>query len=124
MSPVLLIGLVVILCICVAAFMLLSGGGDSEQAVYNPPTTEPASFASTLADRPTSTPLPIVPESPTTPPKPFNPPSTSEGQSWLVMFYQDADDKILEEDIYVDLNKAERAGSSDRIHLVTQLDRY
>jgi len=125
MSPVMLIGLVVILCICVAAFMLLSGGGDSEQAAYYPPTTEPASAVSALPDRPTSTPLPIVPESPATPPEPFTPPSTtSEGQSWLVMFYQDADDKILEEDIYVDLNEAERAGSTDRVHLVTQLDRY
>jgi hypothetical protein len=40
------------------------------------------------------------------------------------MFYQDADDKILEQDIYVDLNEAERVGSSDRVHLVAQLDRY
>ena len=32
-----------------------------------------------------------------------------------VMLYQDADDKILEQDIYVDLNEAERVGSSDRV---------
>jgi hypothetical protein len=40
------------------------------------------------------------------------------------MLYQDADDKILEQDIYVDLNEAERAGSSDRVHVVAQVDRY
>jgi hypothetical protein len=30
------------------------------------------------------------------------------------MLYQDADDKILEKDIYIDLNEAERIGSSDQ----------
>ena len=45
-------------------------------------------------------------------------------QTWLVMLYQDADDKILEQDIYVDLNEAERVGSSDRVHIVAQVDRY
>jgi hypothetical protein len=49
---------------------------------------------------------------------------SSEGQTWLVMLYQDADDKILEQDIYVDLNEAERVGSSDRVHIVAQVDRY
>jgi hypothetical protein len=52
------------------------------------------------------------------------PPTSSEGQTWLVMLYQDADDKILEKDIYIDLNEAERVGSSDRVHIVTQIDRY
>ena len=40
------------------------------------------------------------------------------------MLYQDADDKILEQDIYVDLNEAERVGSSDRVHIVAQMDRF
>jgi hypothetical protein len=40
------------------------------------------------------------------------------------MLYQDADDKILEQDIYVDLNEAERVGSSERMHIVAQVDRY
>jgi hypothetical protein len=40
------------------------------------------------------------------------------------MLYQDADDKMLEQDIYVDLNEAERVGSSDRVHIVAQVDRY
>jgi hypothetical protein len=40
------------------------------------------------------------------------------------MLYQDADDKILEQDIYVDLNEAERVGSSDRVKIVAQIDRF
>ena len=40
------------------------------------------------------------------------------------MLYQDADDKILEQDIYVDLNEAERVGSSDQVQIVAQIDRF
>jgi len=50
-------------------------------------------------------------------------PATS-GQKWLVMLYQDADDKILEKDIYIDLNEAEKVGSSDLVKIVAQIDRY
>ncbi|MBN1152535.1 MAG: hypothetical protein JXA58_04925 [Dehalococcoidia bacterium] len=46
------------------------------------------------------------------------------GQTWLVMLYQDADDNVLEKDIYLDLNEAEKAGSSDRVTVVAQIDRY
>jgi len=57
--------------------------------------------------------------------RPFTPPPTSvEGQTWTVMMYQDADDKVLEKDIYVDLNEAERVGSTDRVNIVAQIDRY
>ena len=31
------------------------------------------------------------------------------------MLYQDADDKILEKDIFLDLNEAERVGSTDQV---------
>lgn len=46
------------------------------------------------------------------------------GQTWTVMLYQDADDKVLEQDIFIDFNEAERVGSSDRVNIVAQLDRY
>ncbi|MHB1294121.1 MAG: clostripain-related cysteine peptidase [Anaerolineae bacterium] len=46
------------------------------------------------------------------------------GESWLVMLYQDADDRILEKDIYLDLNEAELVGSSSNVRIVTQIDRY
>ncbi len=45
-------------------------------------------------------------------------------QTWTVMLYQDADDKVLEQDIFLDLNEAERIGSSDNVQIVAQLDRY
>ena len=45
-------------------------------------------------------------------------------QKWLVMIYADADDEILEEDIYFDLNELETVGSTDRVQIVTQIDRF
>jgi len=108
-----IVGLLVLACICVALYVLLGGGGDSGGVAYEPPAVA------------TEMPPPTEPALPTNPPQPFVPPSTStEGQTWLVMLYQDADDKILEQDIYVDLNEAERIGSSDRVHIVAQVDRY
>lgn len=57
--------------------------------------------------------------------RPTLPPSTStEDDTWLVMLYQDADDKVLEQDIYIDLNEAEKVGSTDQVHIVAQVDRY
>ena len=43
---------------------------------------------------------------------------------WLVMLYQNADDQILEGDIFTDLNEAELVGSNDKVTIVTQFDRY
>ena len=52
------------------------------------------------------------------------PAASQPDQKWLVLLYQDADDKILEQDIYIDLNEAERIGSSDQVTILAQLDRY
>ncbi len=52
------------------------------------------------------------------------PPVSNNGETWLVMLYQDADDQVLEQDIFLDLNEVERVGSSDQVHIVAQLDRY
>jgi hypothetical protein len=51
------------------------------------------------------------------------PPVATE-REWLVMLYQNADDPILERDIFIDLNEAELVGSSDAVTIVSQLDRY
>ncbi len=40
------------------------------------------------------------------------------------MLYQDATDKALDEDIYLDLNEAERAGSTENVQIVSQIKRY
>src|SRR3990172_2391151 len=54
----------------------------------------------------------------------FTPPVGSQPGSWTVMLYQDADDKILEKDVFMDFNEAERIGSSDMVNIVAQIDRY
>ena len=50
--------------------------------------------------------------------------SVTDGQTWTILLYQDADDKVLEQDIFIDFNEAERVGSTDRVRIVAQLDRY
>jgi hypothetical protein len=102
----LLIGLVAIICCCVLGGMLLMQGGGGLGLPTQP-------------YEPMETPAPVAT------PRPFVAPTRSAvGQNWLVMLYQDADDKILEKDIYVDLNEAERVGSSDRVQIVAQVDRF
>jgi hypothetical protein len=51
-------------------------------------------------------------------------PVTGKGQTWTVMLYMDADDQVLEEDILIDLNEVEKVGSTDRVRIVAQLDRF
>ena len=46
------------------------------------------------------------------------------GKTWTVMLYEDADDGVLEEDMLMDVNEAERVGSTDRVQIVAQIDRY
>ena len=122
MSPLMLIGLAVLACICIGAFLLLSNGGDQGEVGYEQPAPATQAAWPTEAAPPTNTPRPVLP---TRTPRPAAPPSTSgKGQTWLVMLYQDADDKILEQDIYVDLNEAERVGSTDRVQIVAQIDRF
>ena len=87
-----------------------------------------------LIIRATKTPKPVSPTSTPAPARPtrtpaptqivVQPPASSRDQKWLIMLYQDADDKILEQDIYIDLNEAEKAGSTDRVQIVAQMDRF
>ncbi|HEX7555725.1 MAG TPA: clostripain-related cysteine peptidase, partial [Leptolinea sp.] len=48
----------------------------------------------------------------------------NKGDTWTVMLYQDADDSVLEEDIFTDLNEAERIGSTDKVNIIAQIDRF
>jgi clostripain len=57
-------------------------------------------------------------------PTPARAEAPADEQTWLVLLYSDADDEILEEDMLNDLNEAELVGSSDRVKLVAQMDRY
>jgi hypothetical protein len=103
----------ILVIILIIAFYLLSGGGgtdlQSEVPAYEQPTE----------------PNLIVDNLPTNTARPTRVPAAGQtGQKWLVMLYQDADDQVLEQDIFVDLNEAERVGSTDRVTIVAQMDRY
>lgn len=50
--------------------------------------------------------------------------TNSDGDTWTVMLYQDADDSVLEEDVFTDLNEAEKIGSTDTVNIVAEIDRY
>jgi len=84
------------------------------RATKTPRVIKPTATAAPA--RPTRTPAPTQPVVQSS--------ASSQDQKWLVMHYQVAADKILEQDIFIDLNEAERAGSTDRVQIVAQMDRY
>lgn len=107
-------GSVVLLLVVIAFYLLsggqldLSGGSDSGTSQQEPPVS--SGQQDTYAQ----------PVSNFTPPAP----AANAGQTWTVMLYQDADDQVLEKDIFLDLNEAERVGSSDNVRIVSQIDRF
>ncbi len=107
----------VILVIIFVIYYLISGqGGDSAE---NPPDDQGDQQATLVSQDDES--------APTNTPRPTRVPASSSGKSgetWLVLMYQDADDEVLERDIFLDLNEAERVGSSERVTIVSQIDRY
>ncbi|MBK9925582.1 MAG: hypothetical protein IPP66_09850 [Anaerolineales bacterium] len=106
-------GTIVIVIIFIAFFFLSNGqlGGGSDSSFEQEPYVEQPQQSNDSYSAPVSNFTPPVPAS-------------GSGQTWTVMLYQDADDKILEKDIFVDLNEAERVGSSDRVKIVAQVDRF
>jgi hypothetical protein len=84
-----------------------SGGEDGDTTL---PQTLPEATSAPAEPIATRRPLPTA--------------APGSGDTWLIMLYQDADDKILEQDIFVDLNEAERVGSTGNVQIVAQLDRY
>ncbi len=124
MSPLMLVVGALFLCV-VVAFMVLSGGGDDSGGIDPSVFQQSAQPAQPVqpAQQPTARP----PQSsilPTPRPNVASGSTTTPGQTWTVMLYMNADDKILEQDIFVDLNEAELVGSSDRVNIVAQMDRY
>jgi hypothetical protein len=109
----LVIGLLIVAAICLLPIFLMLGPQDTGEVVLD--TSLPAAAAT----GPAAVNLPTVTH------RPFTPPAmSSDGSTWLVMLYQDADDKILEQDIYLDLNEVERVGSSEQVQIVAQIDRF
>ena len=128
------VGVVILILVVYFLYSLFSGGGntpsDTPGQENNPqlqdtvPITRPtqastavssfATQAKTVAALPTSavtTPLPTAI-------------SRGAAQTWTVMLYQDADDSVLEQDIFMDLNEAEQVGSNQQVNIVTQIDRF
>jgi Clostripain family len=134
----LLIGVIIVAMIL---FFILRSCGSSGQPIdtgYQPetlapsepvsPAVEPAQPAA-VSTRPRATATRKAVASPVAQPttsaeRTPAPAASSPGQKWLVMLYQDADDKVLEQDIYFDLNEAERVGSTDQVQIVAQMDRF
>lgn len=130
-NPMMLIALVAVLLLCIGPFWLmggLGGGGGSEvPAAVNqiveeqgssarPSGSTSGSAASSGAAQSSAASAPAPTVNLTA--------SGDAGQKWLIMLYQDADDKILEKDIFIDLNEAELVGSNDQVQVVSQIDRY
>ena len=119
--PILLIGALLVCCV---AFVLLRGCGGLGSLLGGAPSDGGLGGIVPPAGAPGGAPT-AAPTAPRATIEPFvAPPGAASGQNWLVMLYQDADDKMLEQDIYVDLNEAERVGSTDNVHIVAQIDRY
>ncbi|MCB0253280.1 MAG: hypothetical protein KDI55_06085, partial [Anaerolineae bacterium] len=114
------LGIVVVLALCaIVAFSLLGGGGDDGGSnVARQDFSQPVATQEPLPTRVPPTPVLSLGQ----PSQPTN--VTGGGDTWTVMLYQDADDKILEEDIFIDFNEVERIGSSDKVNIVAQMDRY
>lgn len=87
---------------------------------YSQPLPQPTATG-VIASQPTK---PVIVRSTSTPRPSSGTTAGENGDSWTVMLYQDADDKVLEQDIYIDLNEAERVGSGENLNIVAQVDRY
>lgn len=61
--------------------------------------------------------------SPSLPQQPLAPVDTSNLPEWTIIVYADADDDILEGDLWFDVNEMELVGSTSQVNIVVQLDR-
>lgn len=55
--------------------------------------------------------------------QPLVPADTSNLPEWTIIVYSDADDDILEEDLWFDINEMEMVGSNAQMNIVVQFDR-
>lgn len=118
------IWLVLILLVLYGVYSLISGGAPQAATDDQAPVQEPLEESLPQVEEPQAV-RPTVTRAPTRTPAPTKPGSAAaRDQTWTVMLYQDADDQILEQDIFLDLNEAERVGSTDQVRVVAQVDRF
>ena len=103
----------VLVLLLIVGYYLLSGGQGVNLGGQTDQTAIPDNFGAQSNE-------PALPQSNFTPPVP----AASSGQTWTVMLYQDADDQVLEQDVFLDLNEAERVGSSKSVNILAQIDRF
>ncbi|MBI3162497.1 MAG: hypothetical protein HYZ23_08300 [Chloroflexi bacterium] len=99
--PALIIGVIICLgCVCLAVIFLYFSG----DALFG--------GGGTVSPNPTvDTSQPIIP------------PDTSNLPEWTIIYYSDADDDILEGDLWFDINEMELVGSNTQMNIVVQIDR-
>ncbi len=68
-------------------------------------------------------PNPVDSSQPADPSQPIVPADTSGLPEWTIIYYSDADDDILEEDMWFDVNEMEVVGSNAQMNIVVQMDR-
>ncbi|MBP1707377.1 MAG: Clostripain family protease, partial [Chloroflexi bacterium] len=116
--------LVIIILAIVFGLQYCGSGNTADVGPALPAVTSPAGTSSGAADTGQISGLSSAAPFATNYPQLASQTPTKSGQTWLVMLYQDADDQVLEKDICLDLNEAEKAGSSQRVKIVAQMDRY
>ncbi|MCP4422332.1 MAG: hypothetical protein GY805_37465 [Chloroflexi bacterium] len=104
--------IMIVIVVIVLLFSLFSGGDDDDDSTVSQPAFTDFNSSENQSSQSNNDPLPTLSS------------TGASDQTWTIMLYQDADDKVLEEDIFLDLNEAERVGSSDNVNIVSQLDRY
>ncbi len=105
-------GTVVILLLIVGYYLLTGGQGINSSGTTDQNASQDNTGAQAVE--------PALPASDYTPPIP----AATSNQTWTIMLYQDADDQVLEKDVDLDLNEAERVGSSKNVNIVAQIDRF
>lgn len=87
-------------------------------------TVQEVAMPAQSASQVTVTPIPLPTRNPNAPAASTGAGGTAGGDTWTIMLYQDADDQVLERDIHVDLNEAERATQSPNVRVIAQIDRF
>jgi cysteine peptidase C11 family protein len=103
------IAAIVILCLTCACCGLVGLYFYGDQIIGNP-----VSNNDVPVPQPTSTSIPLT--EPTV--------VTSEVPEWTVIVYSAADDEVLEENMWFDVNEMELVGSNAQLNIVVQMDRY